>query len=133
MYLKHASCWHYRLHHRGIWHLHTQPLAALPTDSQLLQCCTWYVVAVCSWASSIQLFWLNSASSNIVLLAACSALAFAPRQQGLLLAVACQDRPGTAAVQLGGAPAGSSVVLYEAAGIASEQLLWTQLGKIQVG
>eukprot|EP00879_Flechtneria_rotunda_P009379 GHRR01009821.1.p1 GENE.GHRR01009821.1~~GHRR01009821.1.p1 ORF type:complete len:412 (+),score=95.87 GHRR01009821.1:55-1290(+) len=66
---------------------------------------------------------------------AVSALAFAPRQHGLVLAVGSQDRAGTiaaaaaAAPQLGG---GSSVVLYEAAGVAATSLRWTLLGKLKL-
>jgi hypothetical protein len=65
----------------------------------------------------------------------CSALAFAPRQQGLVLAVGCSSSPAAAAAaQLGGSlGSSSSVLLFEAAGVLRPQLQWTLLGKIQVG
>jgi hypothetical protein len=65
-----------------------------------------------------------------------SALAFAPRQQGLVLAVGCSSTPAAAAAaaQLGGSLcSSSSVLLFEAAGVLRQQLPWMQLGKIQVG
>jgi hypothetical protein len=63
----------------------------------------------------------------------CSALAFAPRQQGLVLAVGYSSSPAAAAAaQLGGSSS-SSVLLFEAAGVLRQQLQWTLLGKILVG
>eukprot|EP00878_Enallax_costatus_P037550 GHUV01042422.1.p1 GENE.GHUV01042422.1~~GHUV01042422.1.p1 ORF type:complete len:308 (+),score=68.13 GHUV01042422.1:204-1127(+) len=67
--------------------------------------------------------------------AACSALAFAPRQYGLILAAACQEQygPGAAAAfQLGAAAVGGTVTLWEAAGIGSGSLQWMQLGAIKL-
>ncbi|KAF6259042.1 hypothetical protein COO60DRAFT_1051381 [Scenedesmus sp. NREL 46B-D3] len=65
---------------------------------------------------------------------AVSALAFAPRQQGLALAVGCSSSPGAAAApQLGGSLGSrSSVLVFEAAGVVGQQLQWTLLGKIQL-
>ncbi|KAF8062038.1 seh1l [Scenedesmus sp. PABB004] len=59
-----------------------------------------------------------------------SALAFAPRQHGLVLAAAAAARPGAAAAaQLAGM---SAVVLWEAPPAAVGVLEWTQLGRIKV-
>eukprot|EP00878_Enallax_costatus_P007761 GHUV01008124.1.p1 GENE.GHUV01008124.1~~GHUV01008124.1.p1 ORF type:complete len:358 (+),score=91.47 GHUV01008124.1:323-1396(+) len=63
------------------------------------------------------------------------ALAFAPRQYGLILAAACQEQygPGAAAAfQLGAAAVGGTVTLWEAAGIGSGSLQWMQLGAIKL-
>jgi hypothetical protein len=74
-------------------------------------------------------------SAFAVLINCCSALAFAPRQQGLVLAVGLGSLPGAAATaaQISSSiGSGSSVLLFEAAGVARQQLQWTLLGKIQV-
>lgn len=62
----------------------------------------------------------------------CSALAFAPRQQGLVLAVGYSSSPAAAARLGSSLGSSSSVLLFEAAGVVRQQLQWTLLGKIQV-
>uniref|UniRef100_A0A383V6E9 Anaphase-promoting complex subunit 4 WD40 domain-containing protein n=1 Tax=Tetradesmus obliquus TaxID=3088 RepID=A0A383V6E9_TETOB len=63
---------------------------------------------------------------------AVSALAFAPRQQGLVLAVGYSSSPAAAARLGSSLGSSSSVLLFEAAGVVRQQLQWTLLGKIQL-
>lgn len=60
-----------------------------------------------------------------------SAIAFAPRQLGLVLAVASHQQQGLAGQQAVGGS--SCVLLYEAALCADARFQWTCTGQIKVG